>query len=76
MTFPFSFRTSYDRGRLVCFMTMSFLSQRFCSSVRILTVFPCEIFGKERFVLRGLGVSVTNEFCRSKGLTDGRFVRS
>lgn len=28
MTFPFSFRASYDRGRLICFMTMSFLSQK------------------------------------------------
>ena len=76
MTFTFSFKTSCDRGRLFCFMTMPFLPQRFCSSVRILTVFHCEIFGKEWVVLWGLGVSVTNEFCESKGLTEGRFVRS
>ena len=31
----------------------------------------CEIFGKEWFILQGLGVSVTNEFCGSKGLTEG-----
>ena len=31
----------------------------------------CEIFGKEWFILHGLGVSVTNEFCGSKGLTEG-----
>ena len=54
MTFPFSLRTSYDHRRLFCFMTMSFLSQRFGSSVRILMTFPCEIFGKEWVVLRGL----------------------
>ena len=36
----------------------------------------CEIFGKEWFILHGLGVSVTNEFCGSKGLTEGRFVQS
>ena len=76
MAFPFLFRTSYDCGWLFCFMTMPFLSQRFCSLVLILTVSPCEIFGKEWVVLRGLRVSVTNEFCGSKGLTEGRFVRS
>ena len=76
MAFPFSFRTSYDRGWLFCFMTMTFLSQRFCSSVLILTVSPCEIFGKEWVPLRGLRVSVANEFCGSKSLTEGKFVRS
>ena len=76
MTFPFSFRTLYNRGQLFYFMTMPFLSQIICSLVRILTVFPCEIFGKEWVVLWGLGVSVTNEFCGSKGLTEGWFVRS
>lgn len=76
MTFSFSFRTSYDRGRLLCFMLMPFLCQRFCLSVLILTVFLCEIFGKEWVVLRGLGVSVTNESCGSKSLTKGRFVRN
>ena len=57
-------------------MIVPFLSQRFCSSVRILAVFPCEMFGKEWFVLQGLGVSIINEFCGSKGFTKGRFVRS
>ena len=76
MTILFSFRTSYDRGRLFCFMTMVFLSQRFCSSVQILTVFSCERFGKEWVILPGLGVSVATEFCGNKSLTEGRFVRS
>ena len=74
MTFPFSFRTLYDRGRLFCFMAMPFLPQRFCSSGRILTVFPCKIFCKEWVVLWGLGVLVTNKFCGSYGLTENRFV--
>ena len=39
-------------------------------------IFPCEIFGKEWVVLWDLGVTVTNEFSGSKGLTEGRFVRS
>ena len=68
---PFLFRTLYDRSRLFSFMTMPFLSQRFCSSVRTLTEFPCGIFGNEWVVLRGLGVSVINEYCGLKG----RFVR-
>ena len=76
MTFLFSFRTSHDRGQWFCFMTTPFLSQRFCSSVRILTAFSWEIFGREWVVLQALGVSVTNEFCGSKGLTEGRLVRS
>ena len=58
MTFPFSFRTSYDRGRLICFMTMSFLSH-----VGILTAFSFEIFCNEWVVLPGLAVSVINECC-------------
>ena len=76
MTFPFSFRTWYNRGRLFCFMTILLLSQRFFLSVRILMVFPFGIFGNEWFVLWGLGVSVTIEFYGSKGLTEGKFVRS
>ena len=63
-------------GRLFCFMALPFLSQRFCLSEQILTVFPCEIFGKEWLNLWGLAVSVTNEFCGSKGLAEGIFVRS
>ena len=59
---PFLFRTLYDRSRLFCFMTMSFLSQRFCSSVQILAVFPCGIFGNEWVVLLGLGVLLINTF--------------
>ena len=76
MTFPFSFRKLYNRGQLFYFMTMPFLSQIIFSSVRILMIFPCEIFGKEWVVLWDLGVTVTNEFSGSKGLTEGRFVRS
>ena len=76
MTFPFSFRTLYNRGQLFYFMTMPFLSQIIFSSVRILMIFPCEIFGKEWVVLWDLGVTVTNEFSGSKGWTEGRFVRS
>ena len=76
MTFPFSFRTSYNRGRLFCFMTILLLSQRFFLSVRILMLFPFGIFGNEWFVLWGLRVSVTIEFYGSKGLTEVKFVRS
>ena len=76
MVLPFSFRTLYDRGRLFCFIAMLVLFQRFCSSLRILTVFPCGIFGNEWVVSRGLGVFVIKEFCGSKGLSEGRFVRS
>ena len=39
-------------------------------------VFSFGIFGNEWFVLWGLGVSVTIEFYGSKGLTEGKFVRS
>ena len=76
MTFLSSFRILYDHGQLFCFMTMVFLSQRFCLSVRILTVFSCEIFDKEWVILPDLGVAVATEFCGNKSLAEGRFVRS
>ena len=46
--FPLSFKISYDRGRLLWLTTIPFLSQRFCSSVRIRTVVPRAVSGSLR----------------------------
>ena len=61
---------------LFWFMIMPFLSQRFCSAVRMLMVFPLGKFGNKWVILWGLGVLVISEFCGSKGLMGGRFVQS
>ena len=49
--FPLSFKISCSRGQLFWLTTIPFLSQRFCSSVRIRTVVPGANSGKLLFKL-------------------------
>ena len=75
MIFLFLFRILYNCGWLF-YGNALFAPKILFISNNPNNIFLCEIFGKEWVVLQGLRVSVTNEFCKSKGLTEGRFVQS